>query len=54
MGLGKESRESLDLSSRGAFLHLPTSEARAKLEKFSEATRLSNELSEEEEESSPE
>jgi hypothetical protein len=54
MGLGKESRESLDLSSGGAFLHLPTSEARAKLEKFSETTRLSNELSEEEEESSPE
>jgi hypothetical protein len=50
MGLAKESRESLNLSSGGAFLHLPTSETRAKLEKFSEATSLSNELFEEEEE----
>jgi hypothetical protein len=53
MGLEKEFRKSLDLSSGGAFLHLPTSEARAKLKKFSEATCLSNELSKEEEESSP-
>jgi hypothetical protein len=28
MGLNKDSRESLDLASRGAFLHLSTSEAR--------------------------
>jgi hypothetical protein len=39
-GLSKDSREFLDLSSRGAFLHLLTSEARVMLEKItSQATR---------------
>jgi hypothetical protein len=39
-GLSKDSREFLDLTSRGAFLHLLTSEARVMLEKItSQATR---------------
>jgi hypothetical protein len=35
-GLSKDSRESLDLASRGAFLHLSASEARCMLNKISE------------------
>jgi hypothetical protein len=57
VGLSKDSRESLDLSSGGAFLHLPISEARAMIEKISQATywtSFHDELFEEEEESSPE
>jgi hypothetical protein len=38
VGLSGDSRESLDLSSGGAFLHLPISEARAMIEKISQAT----------------
>jgi hypothetical protein len=36
MGLSKDSMESLDAASRGAFLHLSTSEARSMLDKISE------------------
>jgi hypothetical protein len=56
MGLSKDSREPLNVASRGAFLHLSTSEARAILNKISEitpCTSIHNELSEEETESSP-
>ena len=35
MGLSKDSIESLDVASRGAFLHLSTSEARAMLDRIS-------------------
>jgi hypothetical protein len=38
MGLSKDSIESLDAASRGAFLHLSTSEARSMLDKFSAKT----------------
>jgi hypothetical protein len=38
MGLSKDSRESLDLASRGAFLHLSANEARSMLNKISEKT----------------
>jgi hypothetical protein len=57
MGLSKDSRESLDLSSRGAFRHLSASEARAMLNRISEkipCTSIHYELPEEEKESSPE
>jgi hypothetical protein len=57
MGLSKDSRESLDLASRGAFLHLSTSEARAMLNRISEITPctcIHNELFKEEMKSSPE
>jgi hypothetical protein len=56
MGLSKDSRESLDAASRGAFLHLSTSEARAMLNKISgkaPCTSIHNKLLEEEKESSP-
>ena len=48
--------ESLDVASRGAFLHLPTSEARAMLDRISGKTlytSIHNELPEEEKEASP-
>jgi len=51
LGLTKESKESLDLASRGAFLHLPITEARPMLEKVVQAYPK---LSKEEKESSPE
>ena len=51
LGLTIESRESLDLASGGAFLHLSITEARPMLEKVVQAYP---ELSEEEKESSPE
>jgi hypothetical protein len=35
MGISKDSKESLDAASRGAFLHLSTSEARSMLDKIS-------------------
>jgi hypothetical protein len=57
MGLSKDSRESLDLASRGAFLHFSASEARSMLNKISEKTPCTSihyELPEEEKESSPE
>jgi hypothetical protein len=57
MGLSMDSRESLDLASREAFLHLSTSEARSMLNKISEKTPYTSihyELPEEEKESSPE
>jgi hypothetical protein len=57
MGLSKDSMESLDAASRGAFLHLSTSEARAMLDRISgktPCTSIYNELPEEEKESSPE
>ena len=38
MGLSKDSRESLDAASRGAFLHLSTSEARAMHDRISGKT----------------
>ena len=56
MGLSKNSRESLDAASRGAFLHLSTSEARAMLDRISgktPCTSIHYELLEEEKESSP-
>ena len=49
--------ESLDAASRGAFLHLSTSEARAMLDRISgktSCTSIHNELLEEEKKSSPE
>jgi hypothetical protein len=54
-GLSKDSRESLDSASRGAFLHLFASEARTMLNKISEKTSCTSihyEVSEEEKESS--
>ena len=56
MGLSKDSRESLDVASRGAFLHLSTSEARAMLNRISgitPCTSIHNELLEKENESPP-
>jgi hypothetical protein len=55
MGLNKDSRESLDLASRGAFLHLFASEARSMPNKISEktpCTYIHYELPEKEKESS--
>jgi hypothetical protein len=55
MGLSKDSKESLNAASRGAFLHLSTSEARAMLDRISGKTPYSsihNKLLEEEKESS--
>ena len=55
MGLSKDSRESLDAASRGAFLHLSTSKARAMLDTISgktPCTSIHYELLEEEKESS--
>jgi hypothetical protein len=57
VGLSKDFRESLDLASRGAFLHLSASEAKSILNKISEKTPCTSihfELLEEENESSPE
>ena len=57
MGLSKDSRESLDAASRGAFLHLSASEARSMLNRISGITPCSsihNELLEKENESPPE
>jgi hypothetical protein len=57
VGLSKDFRESLDLASRGAFLHLSASEAKSILNKISEKTPCTSihfELLEEEKESSPE
>ena len=56
MGLSKDCMESLDAASRGDFLHLSTSEARATLNRISgktPCTSIHNELLEEEKESSP-
>ena len=56
MGLSKDSRESLDATSRGAFLHLSTSEASSMLNRISgitPCTSIHNEL-EKENESPPE
>ena len=56
MGLSKDTRESLDVASRGAFLHLSTSEARAMLDRISgktPCTSIHNELLEKEKKSSP-
>jgi hypothetical protein len=56
VGLSKDSKESLDLGSRGAFLHLSASEARSMLNKISERTPCTSihyELPEEEKESFP-
>ena len=57
MGLSKDSREYLDEASRGAFLHLSTSESRAMLNRISGITpytSIRNGLLEEEKESPPE
>ena len=56
MGLSKDSRKFLDAASRGAFLHLSTSEARAILDRISgktPCTSIHNELPEKEKKSSP-
>jgi hypothetical protein len=56
-GLSKDSMESLDVASRGAFLHLSSNEARSMLNKISgktPCTSIRNELPEEEKESSTE
>ena len=56
MGLSKDSRESLNVASRGAFLYLSASEARAMLDRISgktPCTSIHYELLEEEKESSP-
>ena len=56
MGLSKDSMESLDAASRGAFLYLSTSETRAMLDRISGKTpytNIHNELSEKEKKSSP-
>jgi hypothetical protein len=55
MGLNKDSMESLDAASRGAFLYLSTSEVRAMLDRISGktlCTSFHNKLPEEEKESS--
>ena len=57
MGLSNDSMESLDVASKGAFLHLYASEARSMLDKVSEKTTCTsnhNKLHKEEKESSPE
>ena len=56
MGLSKDSMQSVDQASRGAFLHLSTSEERFMLDRISGrilCTSINNELPEEEKESSP-
>ena len=56
MDLSKDSMESLDAASRGAFLHLSTSEARAMHDRISgktPCTSIPNKLPEEEKEYSP-
>jgi hypothetical protein len=55
-GLSKDSKEFIDLASRGVFLHLPISEARSMHEKICEITPCTSthsELLEEEKQSSP-
>ena len=55
MGLSKDSSESLDAATRGAFLHLSTSEARSMLDKISAktlCTSIHNKLPDKEKESS--
>ena len=57
MGLSKDSAQTLNAASRGAFLHLSASEAMAMLDRISGKTpytSIHNELLEEEKESSPE
>ena len=57
MGLSKDSRESPNAASRGAFLHLSASEARAMLDRISgrtPCTSIPNKLPEGDKESSPE
>ena len=57
MVLSKDSAQSLDLASRGAFLHLSVSEARTILDKIignTPCTSIHDELPEEEKDSSPE
>ena len=56
MGLRKDSAQSLDQASRGAFLHLCGSETRSMLDRISgktPCTSIHNELPEEEKNSSP-
>ena len=56
MGLRKDSMQTLDAASRGAFLHLSTSEARAMLDRISgktPCTSFHNELPEKEKRASP-
>ena len=56
MGLSKDSMESLDVASRGAFLHLSAREARSMLNRISGITpytSIHNELLEKENESPP-
>ena len=56
MGLSKDSRESINAASRGAFLHLSASKARSMLNKISEKTHCTSnhyERPKEEKESSP-
>jgi hypothetical protein len=53
MGLSKDSRESLNVASRGAFLHLSASEARSMLDRISgktPCTSIPNELPDKKEE----
>ena len=57
MGLSKDSAQTLDQASRGAFLHLSISEVRAMLDKISgkiSCTSIHNELPKKKKESSPE
>ena len=57
MGLSKDSMESLDATSRGAFFHMSASKARSMLDRISgktPCTSIHNEHPEEEKESSPE
>jgi hypothetical protein len=57
MGLSKDSRESLNATSRGAFLDLSTSEARTVLDRISGKTpytSIPNELLDKKKKSSPE
>jgi hypothetical protein len=56
MGLSKDSMESLDAASRGAFLHLSTSKTRSMLDRISRktpCTSIHNELPKKEKKSSP-
>jgi hypothetical protein len=56
MDLSKDSMESLDATSRGAFFHLSASEARSMLDRISGKTpytSIHNELLEEEKKSPP-
>ena len=56
MGLSKDSLESLDAASTGAFIHLSASETRAMLDRISgktPCTSIHNELLEKEKKSSP-